>query len=94
MLKAICSSPDNLSEQNAVGSVVVCWVVVPPELRSWESEVPKLINETPNSLLLSLQPLVIAVACLEGEGEREREREREKEIKRKRERGSRVYTQL
>ena len=63
--------PNDLGEQDAVGSVVVCGVVVTPELRPGEGEVPELVDETSHPLLLCLKPLVIAVPRLVGgrEGE-------------------------
>ena len=57
--------PDDPGEQDAVRAVVVGGVVVAPELGAWEREVPELVNETAHSLLLSLQPLVIAVPRLQ-----------------------------
>lgn len=44
--------PDNSREEKAVGSVVVSGVVVAPQLRPGQREVPELINETAHSLLL------------------------------------------
>ena len=51
--------PDDSSQQKAVGTVVVGGVVMSPQLRSWQREMPELVDETPYPLLLSLQPLVI-----------------------------------
>ena len=44
--------------------MIVRGVVVPPQLGAGQREVPKLVDEAPHSLLLGLQPLVVAVACL------------------------------
>ena len=65
-------SPDNLLQQEAVGPVVVRGVVVPPELGAGQGEVPELVDEAPHSLLLALQPLIVAVTSLEGEGRKRR----------------------
>ena len=56
--------PDDSSEQEAVCAMIVGGVVVAPQLRPGEREVPELIDETVHSLLLSRKPLVIAVPCL------------------------------
>ena len=48
--------------------MVICRVVVSPELGAGEGEVPKLVNQTLDSLLLCLEPQVIAIACLQGGG--------------------------
>ena len=52
--------PDDPGEQEGVGPVVVSGVVVAPELRPREREVPELVDEAPHPLLLRLQPLLIA----------------------------------
>ena len=52
--------PDDLGEEEVVSSMVVGGVVMTPELRPGEREVPELVNETTHSLLLSLEPLVVA----------------------------------
>ena len=57
--------PDDPGQQDAVRAVVVSGIVVAPELGAWEREVPELVNETAHSLLLSLQPLVIAIPRLQ-----------------------------
>ena len=56
--------PDDLLEQDPIRLVVVSRVVVPPKLRSWQREVPKLVNHVPYSLLLNLQPEIITIAGL------------------------------
>lgn len=66
--------PDDLGEQDAVGSVVVRGVVVTPELWPGEREVPELVDKAPHPLLLCLQPLVIAIPCLVGGREEGREK--------------------
>ena len=52
--------PDDLGEEEVVSSMVVGGVVMTPELRPGEREVPELVNETTHPLLLSLEPLVVA----------------------------------
>ena len=48
--------------------MVVCGIVVSPELGAGQGEVPELVDEAPHSLLLALQPLVVAVTSLGGGG--------------------------
>ena len=52
--------PDYSGEEEAVGLVVVGGVVVTPQLGSGEREVPELVYEATDPLLLCLQPLFVA----------------------------------
>lgn len=55
---------DNFAKENDVEPVVVCGIKVTPELGTWQGAVPEFVDELPHSLLLSLQPQVIAIASL------------------------------
>ena len=56
---------DDLPQEDQVCLVVVDGVEIAPELWAWQGAVPEFIDESPHSLLLTLEPQVVAIPGLQ-----------------------------